>query len=297
MEVTIREVALRDGLQSEKEFVATKDKLALVDALARAGITLLETTSFVSPAAVPQLRDAAELMAEVPHGNLLHEVMVPNPKGARSALDAGADRLIVFVSASEAHNRENVGRSISESLDGIDRVFELASVYGVPVSGAIATAFGCPFQGEVPESDVASIAARLAKGGADRITLGDTTGMANPAQISEMTDFIRNHLPDTRLCLHLHNNRGIAAANLYAGYLAGITMFDTSLGGIGGCPNVPQAAGNLATEDVVFMFGSMGVETGMDLCALIDAARMLEKILGRSLPGQVMKSGPVVMGS
>ncbi|MFW6081353.1 MAG: hydroxymethylglutaryl-CoA lyase [Desulfosalsimonas sp.] len=293
MEVIIREVALRDGLQSEKKFVATKDKLALVDALFRAGVTYLETTSFVSPAAVPQLRDAAELMAEVPHGKLRHEVMVPNPRGARSALDAGVDRLIVFVSASEAHNKENVGRSISESLDGIDRIFELAAGSGVPVAAAIATAFGCPFQGKVPESDVVSIASRLAKSGADRITLADTTGMANPVHISEMTGLIRHSLPDTALCLHLHNNRGIAAANLYAGYLAGIRMFDTSLGGIGGCPNVPQAAGNLATEDVVFMFDSMGIDTGMELSALISAARLLEKILGHPLPGQVMKSGPV----
>ncbi|MFW6334985.1 MAG: hydroxymethylglutaryl-CoA lyase [Desulfosalsimonas sp.] len=292
MEVTIREVALRDGLQSEKEFVATKDKLALADALARAGVTFMETTSFVSPAAVPQLRDAAELMAEVPHGNLLHEVMVPNPKGARSALDAGVDRLIVFLSASEAHNRENVGRSISESLDAIDRVFELAAGYGAPVAAAIATAFGCPYQGRVPETDVVEMAERLAAKGADRITLADTTGMANPAQIKDMTALVQNRLPETFLCLHLHNNRGIAMANLYAGYLAGIRMFDTSLGGIGGCPNVPQAAGNLATEDVVWMFESMGISTGMDLSALIDASLMLEKILGHPLPGQVMKSGP-----
>lgn len=292
MEVIIREVALRDGLQSEKQFVATKDKLALINTLAGAGVKYLETTSFVRASAVPQLRDAAELMAEVPHANLRHEVMVPNLKGASAALDAGTDRLIVFLSASEAHNRENVGLSISESLAAIDSVFELAAGWDVPVAAAIATAFGCPLQGSVLKSDVMDIARRLAERGADRITLADTTGMANPAQISEMTAFFKEHLPDTTLCLHLHNNRGIAMANLYAGYLAGIRIFDTSLGGIGGCPNVPQAAGNLATEDVVFMFESMGVETGMDLSALIEAARMLEKILGHPLPGQVMKSGP-----
>ena len=290
--VVIREVALRDGLQSEAGFVSTADKLAIIDALARAGVTYLETTSFVSARAVPQLRDAADLMARVKRGGLRHEVMAPNLKGARAAMDAGVDRLILFVSASEAHNRENVGRSISESLADLDAIFSAAAERNVPVAAAIATSFGCPYQGRVPESDVLSIARAFVRRGADRITLADTTGMANPKQITEIVSFFSDHLPDTPICLHLHNNRGIAMANLYAGYLAGITMFDTSLGGIGGCPNVPQAAGNLATEDTVFMFEAMGVDTGMHLPALIEAARLLEKILARPLAGQVMKSGP-----
>jgi hydroxymethylglutaryl-CoA lyase len=290
-EVIIREVALRDGLQFEAGFVPTTDKLAIMDALASAGVNYLETTSFVSPRAIPQLRDAGQLMARAPRDRLCHEVMVPNLKGARSAADAGADRLIVFVSASEAHNRENVGRGIDQSLADLDATFQLAADRSIPVAGAIATAFGCPFQGRVPQTDVLAIARRFVSGGADRITLADTTGMANPRQISQASAFFSDHLPDTTICLHLHNNRGIAAANLYAGYLAGIRMFDTSLGGIGGCPNVPHAAGNLATEDVVFMFEAMGISTGMDLAALINAARLLEHILGRTLPGQVMKSG------
>ncbi|MBS3809933.1 MAG: hydroxymethylglutaryl-CoA lyase [Desulfobacterales bacterium] len=294
--IIIREVALRDGLQSEKAFVSTENKLALIDALAGAGVKYLETTSFVSARAVPQLRDAAKVMARARRGGIWHEVMVPNLKGARAAADAGADRLIVFVSASEAHNRANVGRSISDSMAELDSIFSLAEQSRTPVAAAIATAFGCPYQGPVPVSDVLAVARQFVMRGADRITLADTTGMANPGQVTETVSHFKEHLPDTALCLHLHNNRGIAMANLYAGYLAGIRIFDTSLGGIGGCPNVPQAAGNLATEDTVFMLESMGVDTGMDLAALIEVARLLEKILARPLPGQVMKSGPLESG-
>ena len=289
--VIIREVALRDGLQSEKDFVSTEDKLALIRALEQAGVKYLETTSFVSPRAIPQLKDAAGLMARVPRGPMTHEVMVPNLKGAQGALEAGADRLVVFVSASDAHNQANVRRSIGESLGDLGAIFSLARERKVPVCGVIAVAFGCPFQGRVPRHDVLKIAGHFVDGGADRISLADTTGLANPAQIREDVSFFMAELPDTRFCLHLHNNRGVAMANLYAGYLAGVTMFDTSLGGIGGCPNVPQAAGNLATEDVVFMFEEMGVSTGMDLYGLIEAAKQLEKMLGHPLPGQMMKSG------
>ena len=291
--VTIREVALRDGLQSEKAFVPTGKKLEMVEALHRAGVKYIETTSFVSPKAIPQLSDAAELMARVKREGLYHEVMVPNVTGAARALEAGADRLVVFVSASDAHNIANVGRSVKASLSGFGDVFGMAENENVPATGVIAVAFGCPYQGSVPRADVLGIAKRFTELGADRISLADTTGMANPSQITDMVSFFRKNLPDTPLCLHLHNNRGIAMANLYAGYLAGVTLFDTALGGIGGCPNVPRAAGNLATEDVVFMFQEMGVETGINLPALISAARTLENILGRPLPGQVMKSGPL----
>jgi len=294
--IIIREVALRDGLQSEPEFVPTEKKIALVQALRRAGVKYLETTSFVSARAIPQLGDAAELMAGVPRKGLIHEVMMPNFKGAQAAIEAGADRLVVFVSASEAHNQANVRRSISQSLTGLEAVFELAESHEVPVAAVIAVAFGCPFQGRVPKSDVLAIARRLARAGARRITLADTTGLADPARIGKVVAFFKEHLPETTFCLHLHNNRGIAMANLYAGYLAGITMFDTSLGGIGGCPNVPQAAGNLATADVAFMFEAMGVPTGLDLAGLVQAAHLLEQTLQHPLPGQVMKSGPAYTG-
>ncbi len=293
--VIIREVALRDGLQSEKAFLSTDRKVAIARSLANAGVRYLETTSFVSPRAVPQLSDAADVMAGVTRGPLademVHEVMVPNQKGAERAIAAGADRVIGFVSASEAHNRANLGRGIRQSFADLEAVFSLANDRSVPVGIAIAVAFGCPYAGRVARGDVFDMAARCVDRGADRITLADTTGMANPAQVGDTVAFFKDRMPGVTFCLHLHNNRGIAMANLYAGYLAGIEVFDTSLGGIGGCPNVPQAAGNLATEDVVYMFESMGVETGMDLFKLIEAAQKLETLLEHPLPGQVMKSG------
>mgnify|MGYP006289283761 CR=1 FL=1 len=290
-QVRIREVALRDGLQSEPNWVPTETKLELIDRLTRAGVEYLETTSFVSPKAIPQLRDAAELLARAKRGRVRHEVLVPNLKGAQLALDAGVDRLVVFMSASEAHNQANVRRSREASISDLEAVFSLARSRGAAVAGVIAVSFGCPYQGTVPRQDVLQIAGRFADQGADRITLADTTGLANPIQISEMTAAFQERLPGLELCLHLHNNRGTAMVNCYAGYLSGIRMFDASLGGIGGCPNVPQAAGNLATEDVVFFFESMRVATGLDLPGLIRAAQRLETILGHPLPGQVMKSG------
>jgi len=290
--VVIREVALRDGLQSEKEFLPTEKKLDLVRTISNAGVEYIETTSFVSPKAIPQLRDATDLMSRVERGRLKHEVTVPNLKGAQLAIDANVDRLVVFVSASESHNKANVRRSVAESLSELDAIFDLAGSKNVPVTGVIAVAFGCPFEGKVPTDNVLNIAEHFVKRGADRISLGDTTGLANPVQVSDMISFFRKQFGDLQLCLHLHNNRGIAIANLYAGFLAGVRIFDTSLGGVGGCPNVPQAAGNLATEDVVFMFEEMGVGTGIDLVSLIKAAKKLESLLGHILPGQVMKSGP-----
>lgn len=289
--MTIREVALRDGLQSEPEFVPTDKKLELIRLLCQSGVQYLETTSFVSPRAIPQLRDAADLMARVHRGGVFHEVMVPNLKGAQKAVETMADRLVVFVSATEEHNRANVRRSIQDSLADLDAIFSLARSRNIPVTGVVAVAFGCPYRGKVPEEDVVHIAAHFADRGADRISLADTSGLANPVQIRETVSFLASRLPGVIVCLHLHNNRGAAMANLYAGYLAGVRMFDTALGGIGGCPNIPRAAGNLATEDVVFMFEEMGVSTGMDLAGLIRAARRLEEILGHPLPGQVLKSG------
>jgi hydroxymethylglutaryl-CoA lyase len=281
--VFIREVALRDGLQSEDVFVPTKEKLELVRALRTAGIKYLETTSFVSPRAVPQLEDAAELMAGVPRKDLIHEVMVPNLKGAQAALNAGADRLVVFVSASESHNRANVGQSIERSMAELESVVQLAQERGVPTAAAIAVSFGCPYEGRVPFAKVLEISGALVQAGVDRVSLADTAGMAEPVSISEKCAAVSEHLPETGICLHLHNNRGVAMANLYAGYLAGVRMFDTSLGGIGGCPNIPRAAGNLATEDVAYLFEAMGVATGLDHARLLTASSVLERLLAHPL--------------
>jgi len=274
-QVSIREVGPRDGFQSLKTFLSTVDKLDVINAIIEAGVTEIETTSFVSPQAIPQLKDA-----------------VPNMKGAENALAAGADQLVVVISATEAHNRANVRRGIDASLDDLDGIFSLARQHAVPVIGAIAVAFGCPYQGDVPSADVFNIVKAYLEKGAVSVSLADTTGMATPIRIANLVDKFRKRFSDAELILHFHNNRGIAMANLLAALTAGVTRFDTALGGIGGCPYVPQASGNLATEDVVFMLADMGVMTGIDLSKIIQAARLLEKRLGYTLPGQVMKSGP-----
>jgi len=288
----LREVAPRDGFQSLRDFIPTEHKLEIIEAIARAGVRDIETTSFVSPKAVPNLRDAADLMARVPRLGINHAALVPNSKGAQNAIKAGVDQLVVVISASEAHNQENLHRSISESLADLDSIFRLARDANIPVTGAIAVSFGCPFQGDVSEEEVFKLVEAYIARGAIAVILADTTGMATPTRVDRIVRQFRDVFPNTDFILHFHNNRGTAMANLLAAFLAGATDFDTALGGIGGCPYVPQAAGNLPTEDVVYMLEDMGVSTGIDLEVLIDAAHLLEKILGYTLPGQVMKSGP-----
>ncbi len=290
--IHIREVAPRDGFQSWPNFIPTDKKLEIIRLLLEAGITEMETTAFVSPNAIPQLRDAADLMGLVPKDGCIHSPLVPNLKGAELALDSGADKLVVVISATDAHNLANVHRTVKESLEDLQSIFRLAKERGKPVIGAIAVAFGCPYQGDVPEDSVYRLAEAYINGGASCVILADTTGMATPTRILQLLGEFKNRFPQTPYSLHLHNNRGVAMANLYAALGVGADMFDTALGGIGGCPNVPVAAGNLPTEDVVFMLEDMGYDTGLDLIKLIGAARDLEEILGQTLPGQVMKSGP-----
>ncbi len=290
--VKIREVAPRDGFQSLPDFLPTEDKRAIIEAVVAAGVREVEATSFVSPSAIPQLRDAALVMEGLGRKGVEFSAVVPNLTGAKNAVKAGADRLVVVISASEPHNLANVRRSIDSSLSGLDVIFQLAKEHGIPVIGAVAVAFGCPFQGEVPEADLFRLIDAYLAGGAESILLGDTTGMALPTGVSRLVGNFMDRFGETELSCHFHNNRGTAMANLLSALTAGATTFDTALGGIGGCPNVPLAAGNLPTEDVVYMLEEMGVHTGIDLCGIIEAARLLEKILGKTLPGQVMKSGP-----
>lgn len=290
--VRIREVGPRDGFQSWPDFVPTEQKLEIIRLLIEAGVEEMETTSFVSPKAIPQMRDAAEVLAAVPRGGCIHSPLVPNLKGATLALDSGADQLVVVISASDPHNLANVRRTIDESLSDLLGIFKLARERGKPVVGSIAVAFGCPYQGEVPEEDVFRLAEAYVSGGAASMVLADTTGMATPPRVKQLVGSFARRFPGIPYSLHFHNNRGTAMANLYAALEAGADAFDAALGGIGGCPNVPQAAGNLATEDVVYMLEDMGCDTGIDLMKLIAAALRLEAILGRTLFGQVMKSGP-----
>lgn len=290
--VKLREVAPRDGFQSLKDFLPTEHKLQIIEAVVKAGVKDVEATSFVSPKAIPQLRDAADLLAQVPRQGVTHAAMVPNLRGAQNAIAAKADQLVVVMSATEAHNQENVRRSIDESLGDLDAIFTLAKENNTPVIGAVAVSFGCPYQGDVPEEDVFRVVDAYILRGAASIILADTTGMTTPARVERMVVQFKERFPAVEFILHFHNNRGTAMANLLTALMAGATTFDTALGGIGGCPYVPQAAGNLPTEDVVFMLEDMGVTTGIDLEELIRAAHLLEKFLGYPLPGQVMKSGP-----
>jgi hydroxymethylglutaryl-CoA lyase len=297
--VRVVEVGPRDGLQSEAGFVQTRDKIALIDDLAAAGIREFEATSFVSPRAVPQMRDAAEVIAGVDRSatngqaNALRlTALVPNPRGATAAAGAGVDAMVVFLSASESHNRKNVNRSREESLRGFLEVASIAREAGIAVQGAIATAFGCPFEGEVPVGAIVDIAKGYRQLGITHVTLGDTTGMATPPLVAERCRALRAEVPGIEIALHFHNTRGIGLANVYAGLHEGIDIFESAIAGLGGCPFAPGATGNIATEDLVYLLEECGIETGIDLEQVSRMARRMEEIIGRTLPGQVSKAGP-----
>lgn len=290
--VTITEVGPRDGLQNEDLFVDTAQKVELIERLAASGLRRIEAASFVSPKAIPQMRDAAELMAALPRREgVTYIALVPNEVGARNAIAAEADELSTVISASETHNQRNVNRTIEQSLAAIEHVAALAANAGIPWAGYISTAFGCPYEGQVPIEEVLRIATRLRAVGAYVIAFGDTIGTGNPQQVSALVRAFQDALPDTPLRIHFHDTRGTALANVLAALQEGVASFDGSLAGLGGCPYAPGAAGNVATEDAVYMLHAMGIETGVDLEALIDAARWAEQLVGRSLPGRVKAAG------
>lgn len=293
MQITITEVGLRDGIQSERQFIPTEQKLRLIEAVFSAGIRAVEATSFVAPAAVPQLADADDLASRIqrPEGAVI-SALAPNARGVHRAIRAKVDEIVAFVSASPTHNSKNLNRSIDESLLAIQEVVDLANEGGVGVRGAIATAFGCPFEGEVNIPSVVDIAKALTRSGISRITLGDTTGMATPKVVMAVCSAIREALPEARLSLHFHNTRGLGLVNVSAGLSLGITEYESSLGGVGGCPFAPGATGNVCTEDLIHFLHEEGHSTGVDLDRLIEASMELERVLERPLPGQVMRSGP-----
>lgn len=291
--VHVTEVGLRDGLQNEPVVLATEHKLDLARALIAAGVREFEVTSFVSPRAVPALADAAELMAALRDTPGLHlSALVPNLRGAERALEAGVDSVVLFVSASESHNAKNVNRSVEASLAGFERVARLLEGSGVALRGAIATAFGCPFEGNVPVQAVGGIARRFADLGATHLSLGDTTGMATPPLVTERVHHLRGAVPDLPLTLHFHNTRGIGLANVMQGLALGVERYESSIGGLGGCPFAPGASGNIASEDLAYLLEEMGIDTGLELDGLIGAARLAGELMGRPLPAQVSKAGP-----
>jgi hydroxymethylglutaryl-CoA lyase len=295
--VRIREVGPRDGFQNEPEVIATADKVRLIDRLARTGIARMEATSFVRPDVIPQLADAREVLEQIdPPGDVAISVLIPNERGLDNALDLrdAFQEINVFLSASETHNRKNVNRSIEESLTGLEAVLGRARAEGLRCEGVISVSFGCPYEGEVPEERVFGIARRLVDAGAQEIGFGDTTGMANPRQVRGFFEHARAALgSDVELTAHFHNTRGQGLANVLAALEAGCESFESSFGELGGCPVPAGATGNIATEDLVSMLHAMGVDTGIDLEALLAATRDVASVLGRPLGSHTLVAGPV----
>ena len=295
--VKIREVGPRDGFQNEPETIGTAEKVELIDALARTGLRRIEATSFVRADVIPQLADAADVLAriDVPDGVAV-SVLVPNARGLDAALEhrAKIDEVNVFLSASETHNRKNVNRSIAESLEALELVLGRAREAGLRCEGVISTSFGCPYEGHVAPERVLEIAARLRDAGAQEVGFGDTTGMANPRQVGEFFALAKASLgADLELTAHFHNTRGQGLANVLAALQAGVESFESSFGELGGCPVPAGATGNIATEDLVSMLHEMGVETGIDLPALLACARRAQEILGRPLGSHTLVAGPI----
>src|SRR5215831_2555863 len=290
--IFIHDVVARDGFQIEPSWIPTERKIEIIDLLSQTGIAKIEATSFVSPKAVPNLRDAAEVMAGI-HRNpsVTYVALVPNARGAERALAADVDEIVLVVSASETHNRANVRRSVAESFAGFREVFDVLRGSRVGVVGAIATAFGCPFDGSVPETQVVDCVARYVDLGVAGVTFGDTTGVANPAQVERLVRTVDKRFGAIELALHFHNTRGMGLANVVSGLQAGVVRFEGCLGGLGGCPFAPGATGNVCTEDVVHMLECMGCDTGVDLDRLLAASRRLREIVGHEVPGQVVQAG------
>lgn len=284
--ISIREVAPRDGLQNE-EPLPTDDKVRLIDALSRTGVTRIEAVSFVHPKAIPQMADADEVWTRAWHNpDIRYSALIPNTRGAQRAIAAGFREIEVVVSASDTHNRRNLNRSTGESLDDIAALIPLVHGAGATLEVIVATSFGCPFEGDIAPERVAGIVERVRADGADRVAFGDTTGMATPRRVRDLLSEVRPEL------LHFHDTRGTGLANVLTALELGVTEFDASVGGIGGCPYAPGASGNIATEELVHMLEDMGLSTGVDLESLIEVAGMAEGLLGRTLPSGVLRAGP-----
>ncbi len=290
--VTICEVGTRDGFQIEPDFIATEQKVEVVNLLSEAGVPRIEVTSFVHPKAVPQLRDAETVMALIRRRpGTRYAALVPNEKGAVRAVDAGVDALHTVVSASESHNLANVNMTVAESLDKLRAVMLVAERARVHVGCGISTSFGCPFESDVPLSRLETIVRHLTDMGARAVGLADTTGMANPRQVTRVLEHLMERFPSVEWTLHTHDTRAMAIPNILAAMACGVTNFDASVGGLGGCPFAPGASGNVCTEDLVHCLHAMDVETGIDLDRLLDVSRRVQEIVGRPLPGQIVKAG------
>jgi hydroxymethylglutaryl-CoA lyase len=286
--VAVREVSPRDGLQAEAQ-LPPEARARLIDALSATGVSKIEAVAFVSPKAVPAMADAAKVWALVhPVDGVEYSALVPNRRGAELALEAeGFASLQAFLAASDGYNRANVGKSVEDSVGDVQEVADAASAAGVRVEVSVSAAFGDPYEGGVPPARAVEVAARCVEAGAAGVSFGDTTGMATPPSVWALLDEMARRLPDVPVNLHLHDTRGTAMANALAAMQAGVTEFDTSVGGLGGSPFAPGANGNLATEDFVAMLQGMGVETGVDLSRVLDASRLVRDLVGHDLASKL----------
>ncbi len=288
----IQEVATRDGFQIEADFIPTEAKIALIDALSRCGLAKIEATSFTSPKAIPNLRDAEEVMRGITRvPGVEYTVLVPNVKGCERALACGVDEINLVMSASDTHGLANLRMTPEQSLAQFAEIIDVSRGSGVFINASLSTTFGCPFEGHIAEERVYHLIERLLEIGVQGVTLCDTTGMANPAQVARICRETLARWPQVGFTLHVHDTRGMGLANALAAFQVGIRRFDASLGGLGGCPYAPGATGNVCTEDLVHMFAQMGEDTGVDLDALLEVAAGLPAIVGHALPGQVLKAG------
>ncbi len=290
--IYVNDVAVRDGFQIERDFVPTETKVALIDELSQTGLAKIEVTSFVSPKAIPNMRDAEQvlnLIDRVP--DVIYSALVPNVRGVERAMQCNVDEINLFCSASESHNRANVNRTVAQSVQGFGDIMQALSGNDIKVNCSISTAFGCPFEGDVAPEKIYALVEQFIALGFDGVTIADTTGMANPKQVRELMTEIAKRFPDIEHTLHFHNTRGMGLANVMAGLDAGVVRYDASLGGLGGCPFAPGASGNICTEDLVHMLEAMGYNTGVNLDRLLKAARRVPGIVGHDVPGQVLKAG------
>ena len=290
--VTIVEVGPRDGFQMEKIFIPTESKIAIINTVARSGVPKIEATSFVSPKAIPQMRDAQAVMEGIERRpGTAYTALVPNLKGAQRAISAGVDAMRVVICSSEAYNQRNVRMSVAESLKTCEEILQAGRASSTAVEAVAALAFGCPLEGDIPEDKVVELTRRLVELGYREISIADSAGLANPAQVRRLMRRLVREFPDVHFSMHIHNTRGLGLANVLAALEEGIDAFDSSLGGLGGCPVVPGARGNIPTEDLVNMLEEMGVETGVDVEGVMVASRVAQEVLERTLPSYVLAAG------
>lgn len=288
--VTIKEVGPRDGLQNEKQFIQTDDKIEWINLLSETGLSYIEITSFVNPKWIPQLVDAIEVSKSIIRKkDITYAALVPNERGLQRALEVNIDEVSVFMSASETHNRKNINKSISETFPVLKLVINEAIASGKKVRGYVSTVFGCPYEGKVSTDAVLSVSEELFSLGIYELSLGDTIGVANPKQVEDVLTEVLKRFPSEKIAMHFHNTSGTALANVLVALNLGITNFDSALGGLGGCPYAPGASGNLATDDLHYMLNSMGIDTGIKRKQLIQAALFIEEKLGNPLSSYTMR--------